>query len=91
MEICQLLGVRIPNVRSLLHYLGFPCGSNGKEAVCQCRRHKRCEFYPWIRKIFWGRAWQPTPVFLPGESHGQRSLAGYSPWGYKESDMSEEI
>ena len=40
-------------------------------------------------KIPWRRAWQPTPVFLPGESHGQRSLAGYSPWGCKESDMTE--
>ena len=37
----------------------------------------------------WGRKWQPTPVFLPGESHGQRSLAGYSPWGHKESDTTE--
>ena len=41
------------------------------------------------RKIPWRRAWQPTPVFLAGESHGQRSLAGYSPWGCKESDMTE--
>ena len=40
-------------------------------------------FYPWIGKIPWRRKWQSTPVFLPGESHGQRSLAGYSPWGYK--------
>ena len=40
---------------------------------------------------FWGRKWQPTPVFLPGESHGQRSLAGYSPWGRKESDMTERL
>ena len=38
-----------------------------------------CGFDPWVRKILWRRAWQPTPVFLPGESHGQRSLAGYSP------------
>ena len=43
----------------------------------QCRR---CGFDPWIREIPWRRAWQPTPVFLPGESHGQRSLVGYSPW-----------
>ena len=51
-----------------------------------CRRHR---FDPWVRKIPWRRAWQPTPVFLPGESHGQRSLVDYSPWGHKESDMSE--
>ena len=42
-------------------------------------------FDPWVRKI-WSREWQPTPVFLPGESNGQRSLASYSPWGFKESD-----
>ena len=46
-------------------------------------------FDPWVRKIPWRRKWQPTPVFLPGKSHRQRSLAGYSPWGPKESDMSE--
>ena len=44
---------------------------------------------PWVRKIPWRRKWQPTPVFLPGEYHGQRSLAGYSPWGCKESDTTE--
>ena len=43
----------------------------------------------WARNIPWRRAWQPTPVFLPGESHGQRSLAGYSQWGHTESDMTE--
>ena len=46
----------------------------------------RPEFDPWVGKIPWRRVWQPTPVFLPGESHGQRSLAGYSPWDHKESD-----
>ena len=46
--------------------------------VCECRR---CGFNPWIRKIPWRRKWQPTPVFLPGKFHGQRSLVGYSPWG----------
>ena len=49
---------------------------------------KRDGFHPWVRKI-WRRAWQPTPVFLPGESHGQRSLADCSLWGHKESDMPE--
>ena len=44
---------------------------------------------PWVGKIPWRRAWQPTPVFLPGESHGQRSLAGYSPRGHEESDTTE--
>ena len=46
---------------------------------------------PWVGKIPWRRKWQPTPVFLPGESHGQRSLVGYSPWGPKESDMTEQL
>ena len=44
---------------------------------------QRPRFNPWVRKIPWRRKWQPTPVFLPGESHGQRSLEGYSPWGHK--------
>jgi len=47
-------------------------------------------FNPWVGKIPWRRKWQPPPVFLPGQSHGQRSLVGYSPWGHKESDMNEE-
>ena len=46
-------------------------------------------FDPWVRKITWRRKWQPTPVFLPGESHGQRNLADYGPWGLKEPDMTE--
>ena len=63
--------------------LDFPGGASGKEPTCQCRRCKRFRFNPWVRKILWRRKWQPTPVFLPGESHGQRSLVGYSPWGCK--------
>ena len=51
---------------------------NGKESACQCRRHK---FDPWVRKIPWRRKWQPTPVFLPGKSHRQRSLVGYTVHG----------
>ena len=61
--------------------MGFPGGAGGKEPACQCRRCKRLRFDPWVGKIPWGRAWQPTLVFLCGESQGQRSLAGYSPWG----------
>ena len=56
---------------------GFSGGASGKEPTCQCRRYKRCGFDPWVRKIPWRKAWQPTPVFLPGESHGQRNLEGY--------------
>ena len=58
---------------------GFPGGAGGKESACQCRRHKRCGFDPWVGKVPSRRAWQPTLVFLPGESHAQRSLAGYGP------------
>ena len=56
----------------------IPGGTGGKEPTCQCRRHERHGFDPWVRKISWRRARQPTPVFLPGESHGQRSLVGYT-------------
>ena len=48
--------------------MGFPGDTNGKELACQCRKHKKHGFDPWVRKIPWRRAWQPTPVFLPGES-----------------------
>ena len=57
-----------------------------KESTWECRRHRRCGFYPWVGMIPWRRKWQPTPVFLPGKFHGQRSLAGYSPRGHKELD-----
>ena len=60
---------------------GFPGGSVVK--IClQCRSPRRCRFYPWVRKMPWRRAWQPTPVFLPGESRGQRILAGRSRWSH---------
>ena len=52
----------------------------------ECRR---CWFHPWVRKILWRREWLPTAVYLPGKSHGQGSLVGYSPWGCKESDTTE--
>ena len=54
--------------------------------LAECRRRG---LYPWVRKIPWRSTWQPTPVFLPGEFHGQKILVGYSPWGCKESDMTE--
>ena len=73
----------------LLQIKDFPGGISGKECACQFKRCKRHRFNPWVEKIPWRRAWQPTPVFSPGESHGQRSLAGYSPWGHKESNMTE--
>ena len=60
----------------LLRWL--PWWLSGEESTCQCRGPR---FYPWVGKIPWRRKWQPTPVFLPGKSNRQRSLAGYSPWG----------
>ena len=62
---------------------------SGKESAGQCRGRKRHGFNPWGGKIPWRKKWQPTPVFLPGEFHGYRSLAGYSPWGHKVSDMTK--
>ena len=60
----------------------FPLTSNILllESACQCRR---CGFDSWVGKISWRREWQPTPVFLPGEPYGQRSLTGYSTQGCK--------
>ena len=63
--------------------VGLPRWLSDKNSACQCRR---CGFSPWVGKIPWRRAWQLTPVFLPGESHGQRSLVGC-----KESDMPEPL
>ena len=67
---------------------GFPGGS---EVKASARNEGDPGFNPWVRKIPWRRKWQPTPVFLPGESHGRRSLVGYSPWGHNESDMTERL
>ena len=52
---------------------------------------RRPGFDPWVGKIPWRREWQPTPIFLPRKFHGQRNLAGYSPWGHKESDTTEGL
>ena len=60
--------------------VALPWWLSGKESACQCRR---CRFDPWIGRIPWRRKRQPTPGFLPGKSHGQRSLSGHSPWGPK--------
>ena len=80
----------------ILDYLGqspirrsFPSGTSGKKHSCQCSRRKRCGLHPWVMRIPWKRAWQPTLVFLHEESYGQRSLVGYSPQGHKESSMTE--
>ena len=67
---------------------GLPKWRRGKEPACQRRRYG---FHLQVGKIPWRRKWQPTPVFFPGEFHGQRILVGYSPWGGKESDMTERL
>ena len=70
------------------HYHRLPRWLSGKEYFCQCRRHR---FDPWFGKMPRRRKWQPTPVVLPGKSHGQGSLVGYSPWGHKVSDTTEQL
>ena len=65
--------------------------SSDKEPACQCRRHKRWGFDPCVGRIPLRRAWQPTPVFLPGESHGQKTLVGNSSEGYKESEGNQRL
>ena len=67
----------LPHCMRTLYHLSYqgslcvyiPGGASGKEPACQCKRHKGHRFDPWVRKIPWKRAWQPTPVFLPGEPH----------------------
>ena len=96
-RIFQTQGLK-PLLLNVLHWQGgffitsatwetSPVAPIGKN-LSACRRHG---FSPWFRKIFRRRAWQPTPVFLSGELHWQRSLAGYSPWGCKESDTIEQL
>ena len=86
--LINLWGHREHLTLSLLLFMGFPGGASGKEPACQCRRHET-QIQSWAGKIPWRRTWQPTPVFLPGESHGWRNLAGYSPWGHEELDTTE--
>ena len=71
--------------------LGFPGGASGKESTCHCRRRKRRRFHPWVRKIPCRRKQHLSGVFSPGESHGERSLAGCSPWDHKELNTTEHF
>ena len=66
---------------------GFPSASDGRESACNARPG----FYPWVGKTPCRRKWQPTPVFLLGEFHGQRSLESYSPWGCQEWDTCAQV
>ena len=83
----ELVGPLIPGFfyKHVLQYC-FSGGSVGKKSTCKtgdCLLCRRSGFSPWVRKIPWRWKWQPTPVFSSGKSHGQRSLADYSPWGHK--------
>ena len=86
-EVCRHDSISFTNIKQMFNKVCYhrylPGWHNGKEHAYQCRRHKRRVFDPWVGKIPWTKKWQPTPVFLPGDSHGQRSLMGYSPWGCK--------
>ena len=81
--------VSFSNLLSYNPSMDFPGGISGEESTCQYRRHKKRGFGLWIRDIPWRRKWQPTLLFSSGESHGQKSLEGCSPWGYKESGTTE--
>ena len=73
-----------------IHISSFPGGASRKKKKkksCQCRRYKRCRLNPRVGKIPWSRKWKPTPILWPTKSHGQRNLAGYSPWGHRELDL----
>ena len=85
----MLLFSTIRQSESVICIHGLPRWHNGKESACQCRRPKTLEFNPLVRKISCRRAGQPPPVFVPGESYGQ--MAGDSPWGCKELDMTKVI
>ena len=72
--------------------LGFSGGTTGKNPLANAGDVREwCRFEPWVRKISWRKAWHPTVVFLPGESYGQSSLGGCSPWGCRESGMTEAV
>ena len=93
LKLTSLIFLTEINIHLLKCYLNFclPKWHSGKELTRQCRRCKRCGFDPWVGKIPCKRKWQPTPVFLLGKSHGQRSLVGHSPWGCKDLDMTEHV
>ena len=94
-ESCRHDSISLTNVRQTFNKACYhrcrPRWHNGKEHAYQCRRHKRRVFHSWVGKIPWRRKWQPIPAFLPGDSHGQRSLVGYSPRGRIESDTTERL
>ena len=86
LECCSFMGckevdmtLRLNNkTHTHTHTRGFPGGTSGEKPTCQCSRYKRRGFNPWVQKIPWRKVWQATPIFLPRESHRQRSPVGYS-------------
>ena len=79
-----------PAPRFMTSSKGFPLGTVVKKLPAK-QEVQEIQFDSWVRTILWRRKWQLTPVFLPGKSHGQRSLTGYSLWGRQESDMTEQV
>ena len=75
-------------MRKMIYYFQTSLVVRWERICLQCRRPW---FDPWVRTILWRREWLPTPLSLPGESHAQKSLAGYSPWGQKEHDRTEQL
>ena len=84
--VCVIRAPRWVETKCYTRLEGLLRWCSSEESVCQFRRCRRRRFDPWMGKIPWRKKWQPIPVFLPGKSSGQRSLAGYSPWGRRESD-----
>ena len=85
---CKVLTFQMRAIWVLVYSIWLPRRLRGRESTCQCRR---CKLNHWGRKIPWRRKCQSTPVLLPTKFHGQRSLAGYSLWGPKEWDMTEQL
>ena len=83
-QILHHVSQREATVELKITWIELPRSLSCKEPACQFRRSR---FSPWVRKILWRRKWQAAPVFLPGKSHGQRNLAGYSPWDNKRDQL----
>jgi len=90
---CTSLQVTFLEIQALFKrhrsQMGFPGGLAGKQSTCNAGDARDAGLIPGLGRSPGGRTWQPSPVILPGESHGQGSLTGYGPWGHKESDMTE--
>ena len=83
--------LRSKHIHTNIYKIGLPRWYSGKESACKymiCQRHR---FDPWVKMTHWSRRWQPTPVLLPGKSHGWRSLVGCSPWGCYKLDTTERL